>query len=350
MKMKKRLTRFACAAACLILTQGCKEAGFTFSEGNVCHTDANGTTQCQPLDEKHLVRIDRKGGALALHTQATDEVFGPSAAGELEKSGSLITFKAQETAMTWKGDSLTLTEKATHKTIASLYTARAQGLLLIDAKADAEVSLAMYGGVECEDPRDVDAQLSSNWNRSLSITFDVCDSIMWGRFDDLDGGVVILVIDPAILEDRQARLVKDWSRLDPGYGRWDLALDKRVKRPAFLPIRELNAAAFRSPQPAQPMIHAANKSTGGGGSAPEPICLEAIEPTSNWADICSFDEICQVEECDGFLSFANNDNEHLLTVDGRTCSIRVTIDREHNKTTVQCNAACHEAFEGISCK
>ncbi len=245
MKLKKL---HACLVVILIAfcpiaayTQSKPGQGIEFGAGQIClPVQTNEKEGCVQVSGDHMAVLRRVDGKLSarpvLASAVMDGIKTPKSAAAaqlqtmLQKKGKLFTFDPESTTLRWEGDQLSLYDKLQGQALYVANMSDARGVLLIPSDIPNTISLALYGLRDCPNPIALNPILDSIGDNAQSLIYVSGGKLLLG------GGHVIIVIDPAILEDPEKMVI---PKFDPKIWEWirnEIESGKPGCMPGFLTI------------------------------------------------------------------------------------------------------------------
>jgi hypothetical protein len=334
---------------------GCAKEGFQFEKGNVCYVAADGKQQCVPLDATHFVLMEKSGGAITLTARDAKGLMEPQVLqgrGEigvlqelLEENRQLMTFDPRSIRLDWKNDALLLVDLKSGLVKSTLSTKGVKGIVLMH-DADGTISFAFYGGADCPRPIDIDMEMERHLDKTGSFSnldLNVCDGALLGRFEQIVDGPIIVVIDPAIIGDPDARGFK-LDHFDPTFRAWELEQPHVANPAVFL---ELSSRLQDLPLPdGKQSLMGANQDVASAKASSTEDCSKAAATDT----LCRMRGTVQIEECLGIVTFSTGATGANLRLDARLCNLRIERNIRTMETTILCDPACRARFGKIICR
>jgi hypothetical protein len=336
---------------CTVFFDSCtKQEGLTIDQGKICFTGVGGAAQCAQMDANNYVLMSKNGTEISLTQREAKGLFSARVKAELTELGTLqsmleanrqvVTFDPAKVGISWKGDTIYLTELATLHVQYAIPAAASVHALLFYGRGTSEASLAIYGGGECKVAVDLVGKLNeicTDEDNVCSLNLHVCGTRLLGSFTDLDGGLPIIVVDPAVIDPDWLGFVRE--SFDPG----------------------LNVKGMRMPTIFQTMP--ASKLSPLGAAKPLPTIFKmvsgSVPPVSDdctWDANVQMDTLCrfradvEIMECGGIMTVRELPDGEPHVFDLHHCDFTLRRDRSTHTTYILCAATCSSLFAAARCE
>lgn len=358
--MKVKINHFLGILCCLTLLAmtGCKDQGFNITDEQICYTDAQGTSTCKPLSPSAWVVMENQNGKISMEQRDAEAIASPDSGGQalpkeefirrLKGVGAIKAFDPKQVRLLWEGQTIMLSHTTDSTQTEVLDLENAKAVMLMRDASKSEVLLAAYGAGECDGLYDIDKELHQqdlDGDGYCREQFRVCNHALEGNISHEDGGPIIVVVDPAVMDpDVYVGRLGNW--LDPKLDSWLKARPVGGGIAAFIQIEK----GFGGAKMAMPMMKAGE---------PTPMKLRSdtgyesdceTNPRPDTDTLCILDGIAEIEECDAVFSFSLNGRRLGMTLDNHLCSITIILDPARNRTVILSNAACKDKFGPLSCQ
>lgn len=357
MKVKPNHILLALCCTLLMTLLGCKEQGLTFTADQVCFTDAQGNNQCKPLTASAWVVMENQDGNLTLDARDPQSITASGSGGgtisksefikALKRGGAIKAFDPNAFSLSWKGNDLFLENKADSSKSERFNLDGAKAVLLLRDELSSEVMLSAYGASGCDSVVDIDQhvmQSDLDGDGIFAKQFRVCGTTLEGFVRIQDGGPIIVVVDPAVM-DPDLMVTRFGTWLDPKIDIWlkSHSLEKGIA--SFIRMEGTNRLAA----PASPLL---------GNADIKPIAPPVAnykspcgdEPAPDTDTLCILNGLAQVEECNAIFSFSLNGAKLGMTLDNHLCTLTLVMDPANNKTIILTNPECRASFGDVSCQ
>ena len=341
MKAHPKIYLFAVMLSFISIPPGCNEIGFHFKNDAVTVVNPDKTRQKEKMNAETFVMAKKNGAWIDLSSQEWATFLEEKGDGKLLAPAQLmeqldsnnLSFKMNPKLehLVWEDDVMRLMDRVNSTTRLQFNMQNAHGVLFTGNKSEIEV--ALFGAQTCKDAHDVWAKMmggcpASNGLSKLQLNF--CNGQLWGTcLDENDGGIVVILIDPAVL-DPVARFNVNPNPMD-----------------AFLNSNDASGSnfGFQHIPPAQSSAlgYLANLDASGEAAnvpdgASELPCGTQLE--TDLRTLLVRKNVRSMVECDGILKVQSDDGKPDLAIDIRICDLRIVHDENTKEMRILCNSKC----------
>ncbi|MFN8393577.1 MAG: hypothetical protein U0176_02780 [Bacteroidia bacterium] len=348
--MKIKISHFLgilCLGAIVVLT-GCTDTGYSFSDNQMCYKNTQGNQTCMPLSTTQWVLVSRENDNITMSARDAEalsrlDLGGISVTKEqfianLRRSAYIYEFDPNNFKIDWSGDKLTFVHQSDPRLNSEPFRLTSQESLLMMRDESSNILVAAYGATPCTDVHNVSDSIrvkDRNNDGIGKMQFTICSTTMNGFIAEEDGGPIILIIDPAVIDPMA--LVSRYNRwLDPRVIERAISRGRAEHPLAFLNWKNQGGSIEKlNTRSVQPMDF-----TPIGDSKP----LDCSNPPKDTDTLCSFADLVSIEECGGVFHFSRNGAQIDTTLDNHLCPLTVVLDSIKKRTYILTNPNCKGVF------